>query len=104
MQPLAERAHATIEIQERDGGLQNESERTAWIVALKNLVDNALKHAVGVSFVCVTVFQDQIIVENEGSSISPDDKMHIIERFLRGGSSMADGGGGMALSKVKQNA
>ncbi len=102
MQPLAERAHATIEIQERDGGLQIESDRTAWIVALKNLVDNALKHAVGVSFVCVTVFPDQIIVENDGSSISPDDKMHIFERFFRGGSSMADGGGGLGLSIVKQ--
>ena len=102
MQPLAERAQVTIEVCEKDGGLQIESDRTAWIVAIKNLVDNALNHAVGVSFVRVTAFSDQITVENDGSSISPDDKMHIFERFFRGGESTADGGGGLGLSIVRQ--
>ena len=102
MQPLASRERVRIEICTQGGGLEIESDHTAWVIAIKNLVENALLHAVGVSLIRILVLPDQVVIENDGSSIRPEDRLHIFERFFRGKEVTGKGGGGLGLSIVKQ--
>jgi signal transduction histidine kinase len=77
-------------------------DKTAWIVALKNLVENALVHADGVTEVIITIQDDRITVENDGRSMDPAEKPFIFDRFFRGRRMTSRGSGGLGLSIVQQ--
>jgi len=70
--------------------------------ALRNLVDNAARHAE--SRVTLAVWADttgaHVVVADDGHGIGPDDRQRIFERFVRLDSSRAreDGGSGLGLA------
>ena len=70
--------------------------------ALKNLVENALVHADGVTEVIITIQDDRITVENDGRSMDPAEKPFIFDRFFRGRRMTSRGSGGLGLSIVQQ--
>jgi two-component system sensor histidine kinase KdpD len=78
-------------------------------LALSQLVDNAAKYSVGRSAIEVTVTQDaretMVEVANGGSSIRPEERERIFERFYRAlEPGRGPGGTGLGLSIVKKTA
>lgn len=76
--------------------------------ALRNLLDNALRHASpGTDITIRTTCADGIVriaVENTGEEIAPEDLPHIFERFYRGEKSRSrdTGGAGIGLALVQE--
>jgi signal transduction histidine kinase len=101
LSPVAEKQGVTIIIESSVSDLCFLGDRTAWIVAIKNLVDNALKHAEGVTTIDMVLDWEQLRVENDGSSIKGEHRAHIFERFFRGGASKISSGG-LGLSIVQE--
>ncbi len=99
--PVAEKKGVAITIDSSVIDLCIVGDRTAWIVAIKNLVDNALKHAEDVTTVNMVLSRDQLRIENDGSSIKCEHRAHIFERFFRGGASKISSGG-LGLSIVQE--
>jgi len=78
-------------------------------LALLQLIDNAAKYSVGKRAIEVTVTQDQrettIEVANGGSSIRPEERERIFERFYRVlEPAHGPSGTGLGLSIVKKTA
>ncbi len=78
-------------------------------LALLQLIDNAAKYSSVGSPICVTITQDaeetQVMVANRGSTIRPEERERIFDRYYRG-SDVAHGpsGTGLGLSIVKKTA
>ncbi len=78
-------------------------------LALLQLIDNAAKYSSVGSPICVTITQDEeetrVVVENQGSTIRPEERERIFDRYYRG-SDVAHGpsGTGLGLSIVKKTA
>ena len=63
-----------------------------WRITTENIIDNALRYAK--STIWITLDQDELIIENDGSSIS-EEKLHSIFRAYEKGT---DGNFGLGLS------
>jgi two-component system OmpR family sensor kinase len=72
---------------------------------VRNLLENALRHAPGGGRIDIGIYRDgeQAIlqIEDTGPGISPADLKRVFEPFVRG-SEPADGGTGLGLSIVKR--
>jgi two-component system sensor histidine kinase TctE len=74
----------------------------ALVLAVTNLVENAIAHAPAGSVVEVEVLRPGTIrVLDRGSGIAPDDRLRILERFVRGPNPRA-GGAGLGLAIVAE--
>lgn len=73
---------------------------------VRNLLDNALRHAADSVAVEVTGADDQVVlaVEDDGPGIEPEDRDRIFERFVRldDARSRRDGGFGLGLAIVSE--
>jgi two-component system, OmpR family, sensor histidine kinase BaeS len=76
--------------------------------ALRNLLDNALRHASRGGTVTIGARPERVglrlVVANTGEGIAPEDLPHIFERFFRGEKSRSrdTGGAGIGLSIVRE--
>jgi two-component system, OmpR family, sensor histidine kinase MtrB len=80
--------------------------RMARVVA--NLLDNAAKYAGGATEIRLRLVDDtvEIVVEDAGEGVAPDDRDRIFERFSRGGtagSRATDSGSGLGLALVTEH-
>lgn len=77
------------------------------ITAVRNLLDNAIRHSMPLTRVAVAVGHDgdnvTIAVVDQGEGISPAEQQRVFERFYRGDPARArkTGGSGLGLSIVK---
>ncbi len=86
------------------GQVRAQPERLARIV--RNLLDNALRHATATVAVTVTSINSRVVlhVDDDGPGIPPDERERIFERFGRVDESRTrgDGGTGLGLAIVRQ--
>ena len=66
---------------------------------LTNLVDNAIRHGAPATPIRVQVLDGHLIVENEGPTLSEEEREHIFDRFYRGDGQVAGTGLGLAIAK-----
>ncbi len=114
--PLADIVHATLRRFERrlDGhevvmcvpdGLTVEVDRELLALALRQLLDNALKYSPPNSTIEIRGTGNgsaQLVVRNSGSTIPDAERARIAERFYRGARARRIPGTGMGLAIVKQ--
>ena len=81
-------------------------DRTALAQAVRNLVDNAARHADDVMAVGVRELRDsvELVVEDDGPGIPEDQRQRVFERFVRLDEARARdaGGSGLGLAIVKE--
>jgi signal transduction histidine kinase len=88
------------------GAARVRGEATALAQVVRNLVDNAARHAT--STVAITVHESgeavELIVEDDGSGIPPEDRERVFERFVRLDEARARdaGGSGLGLAIVRE--
>jgi signal transduction histidine kinase len=73
--------------------------------ALSNLLDNAMKYAVGGARIEISVSRAakggvRLAVADDGPGVPPADREHILQRFVRLESSRSSPGSGLGLSLV----
>ena len=78
------------------------ADRTAMMLALDNLVDNAIRYSPGEQFIRISAHRDGqnviIAVQDRGVGISPDELSTVRRKFTRGRLARADGSGlGLAI-------
>jgi signal transduction histidine kinase len=86
-------------------GLSVEADRDLLSLALRQLLDNAIKYSPPTSVIDVTASGDGIIeisVGNSGPAIPERDQARIFERFYRGAQARHVPGTGMGLAIVQQ--
>lgn len=69
---------------------------------LMSLIANAIKFTPTGGVVTVTLRRNMLTVADTGIGISPDDQIHIFDRFYQADSSRAHGGYGLGLALVKR--
>jgi two-component system OmpR family sensor kinase len=69
-------------------------------IALRNLIDNALKHGGDAARVVVRVQGQSLCVEDDGPGVPPERLAGLVRRFDRGGSKQALIGSGLGLAMV----
>ena len=70
--------------------------------AVMNVLDNAVKWSPANGTVAVEVIATAITITDNGPGISPDDVLHVFDRFWRAPSSRAMPGSGLGLSIVRR--
>lgn len=104
-EPVAEEAGLTMTV-DVEGPIPWHGNRHLLGQALSNLVDNALKYAVGKgSGILVTsrVLDGELVltVADDGAGIPQEDRARVIERFVRLDQSRTEPGSGLGLSLVR---
>ena len=87
------------------GDLEIDADRDLLSLALRQLLDNALKYSPETSTIEVLAHGDvdiALVVRNSGSTISERDQARLFERFYRGASAGHIAGTGMGLTIVQQ--
>lgn len=98
----------TLQITVESDPLIAEVDEYLLTIAVKQLLVNAINYTDAGGTVILTAHQDgdrlEIVVEDNGIGIAPEDQPHIFERSYRGDKarSMTTGGSGMGLSIVKK--
>ena len=96
-------ADVAVDVQVSDGLLVTGSEGELASV-VRNLLDNAARHAVSSITVCVTARDDTVVitVDDDGPGIPPADRQRVLQRFTRleHARSRSDGGVGLGLAVV----
>jgi two-component system sensor histidine kinase MprB len=70
--------------------------------AVGNLLDNARKYSPPGQSVAVSCHNGQVVVEDHGPGIAPEDLPHIFDRFYRSPAARAQPGSGLGLAIVAQ--
>lgn len=80
------------------------ADKTAVNSAVRNLLENAQRHAGGVASVVVRTEPGHVVisVDDAGSGVPKEDRRRVFERFVRGGSRGALPGAGLGLSLVAE--
>jgi two-component system sensor histidine kinase KdpD len=92
-------------IQHVPAGLTVEADRELLSLALRQLIDNAIKYSPPTSTIEVSAHSDGVIelaVRNSGAAIPEREQARIFERFYRGGQARHVPGTGMGLAIVQQ--
>lgn len=75
-----------------------DADRSAIFILLKNLVENAVRHASAGGAVLVAIDDGGFYVQDDGAGIAPDDLPKLYQRFWRGAGRRDDGAGlGLAI-------
>ena len=69
-------------------------------IALRNLIDNALKHGGDAATVTVRVEGRRLSVDDDGPGVAPDLVAGLVRKFDRGAASNALAGSGLGLAMV----
>jgi two-component system, OmpR family, sensor histidine kinase KdpD len=102
---LQPRLEGHLLIQHVPSDLTVEADRELLALALRQLVDNALKYSLPNSTIQIDATADgtvDIAVHNTGSTIPPAEQSRIFERFFRGSLGRGVPGTGMGLAIVQQ--
>ena len=99
--PLSEREF-TVEVEMPVEIPSVRADRTAMILALDNLVDNAIRYSPGEHYIRISAYREGqnvvIDVQDRGVGISPDELLTVRRKFTRGRLARADGSGlGLAI-------
>jgi signal transduction histidine kinase len=72
---------------------------------LTNLLDNADAYGAGATRVVVSGTSDSVLiaVDDAGPGVAPEERLHVFERFARGGASEAKPGTGLGLALVVEH-
>jgi signal transduction histidine kinase len=102
-EPLAEERHITLAMP-RSPPLAIEGNRSLIAQALANLVDNAIKYTPEGGQVTITIANTDdgidLAVADSGPGIPPEDRMRVVERFVRLEASRNSPGPGLGLALV----
>jgi signal transduction histidine kinase len=102
-EPVAEEKGVTLEIKPA-GATLIEGNRNLVIQALSNLIDNAIKYTPKGGHITVSTAMTpqgaELTVADSGPGIPPDQRAHVIERFVRLEQSRNSPGTGLGLSLV----
>lgn len=108
MEPFARDAGMRIDFAARDTTLFVRPDEDALGVAVRNLIDNAIKYSPGqvsIHVECTTV-DNQILIRviDSGAGIPPTEHRRIFDKFVRGQAAVNGNakGAGVGLSMVKQ--
>ena len=98
---------ATASPSTRRADVMVEADRALLLLAVRQLLDNALKYSPPTSTIAIRVARGDdgavaIAVRNTGSTIAERDRERIFERFYRGPDAVQVPGTGMGLAIVKQ--
>lgn len=104
LQPLAAQKSIALEVDAR-GHAQVLGQEDALRILLTNLIDNAIRYTEPGGRVGVNVVQSdasvQLIVQDNGPGIPPEERERVFDRFYRGRDAAA-GGSGLGLAIVRQ--
>jgi two-component system OmpR family sensor kinase len=89
-----------LQLQVRGASVPVQGDVDALGIALRNLIDNALKHGGGTSRVVVTVAGQQLAVQDDGPGVAPALLPGLVRPFDRGGPGHALQGSGLGLAMV----
>ncbi|KZN36678.1 sensor histidine kinase [Pseudoalteromonas luteoviolacea] len=96
--PLTLTYKKDLALEELDKDAEVIGDQAALIIMLKNLLENALKHAEEGAQVIVEVAKDRISVKDSGPGINEEDRVKLFERFWRKEQSTLTGSGlGLAI-------
>ena len=102
---------ALARVRRRAPGLEFTVDTATWWVdgdaaalerAVANLLDNAVKWSPPGGTIAVTLTDGELMVDDAGPGIAPEDRPHVFERFYRSQESRAMSGSGLGLSIVRQ--
>jgi two-component system phosphate regulon sensor histidine kinase PhoR len=108
LEPQAKSSGIRIEAAGDESGVLVRADETALAMALRNLIDNAIKYSPGQSAVRVDWVQDSgrvaIRVSDSGLGIPESDHQRVFQKFVRGQAAMNANvkGTGVGLSMVRQ--
>ena len=95
MEPIAESAGITLEVEGEGGRVRADSE---WLQeALQIVLSNAIKHSSRGAITRLRANGETITVEDEGAGINSEDLPHVFERFYRGKGSSEGFGLGLSI-------
>jgi signal transduction histidine kinase len=101
LRPVADRKGVRL-VQDGDTNATVHADRDKLKQVLINLVENAIKFSSPQSRVCLRVGANctalDVMVEDEGPGVAPQDLPHLFERFFRGCASRAAPGSGLGLA------
>ncbi len=89
-----------LQLQVRNAALPVGGDVDALGIALRNLIDNALKHGGSATRVTVTVSGQQLAVVDDGPGVAPELLPGLVRPFDRGGPGHALQGSGLGLAMV----
>ena len=89
-----------LQLQVRGASVPVQGDVDALGIALRNLIDNALKHGGSTSRVMVTVSDQQLAVQDDGPGVAPALLPGLVRPFDRGGPGHALQGSGLGLAMV----
>lgn len=100
LRPVAERKTVAL-VQEGETAATVQGDRDKLKQVLINLVENAIKFTPAQSRVRIRVRAGtalEVLVDDEGAGVAPEDLPHLFERFFRGRGSAAAPGSGLGLA------
>lgn len=85
-----------------DGAGRGRGDREALVRVVRNLLDNAARHAA--SQIRVSIADGQVMVEDDGEGVSPEDRERVFERFVRldAARERQTGGAGLGLAIAQE--
>ena len=105
LRPIADRKGVEITMQAGDPALRVHADQDKLKQIVINLVDNAVKFSPSQARVDVRVEASrqmvQVLVEDRGPGVPPEDRPHLFERFYRGHGDQVVAGSGLGLAIAK---
>jgi len=100
LQPIAEQKQQTLVLRE-DQPCVLVGDRSLLFRAIFNLVENAVKYTPAHGHISVVIDSLGVVISDNGSGISPQDKSHVCEPMYRADKSRSEPGNGIGLALVE---